>query len=123
MDLGFSRGPAYLHEVVMRQADPQPKLIENRQGFVCHLLFIDRATRYMWAFPLKSKSVSHDLLNIFFTTQHGFCNHTASKLTPQDRFIRSASDGFLAESQEFHTMARHHGYSIQRTASEAENSN
>ena len=110
MDLGLFRGPANLHEVVTRQADPQPKLIESRQGFVCYLLIIDRATCYMWVFPLKSKSVSHDLLNIFFTT-HGYRDRTPS----DHRFVYTASNGSLAESPEFHTMVARHGYSLQKT--------
>ena len=70
MDIGFFRGPRNLQEVYDRTADPQPKLIESRQGFVCYLLIIDRATRYIWVFPLRSKSINPDLIDLFLRT-HG----------------------------------------------------
>ncbi|KAI2501046.1 hypothetical protein MHU86_13400 [Fragilaria crotonensis] len=79
MDLGFFRGPSNLMEVYERHAPPSPKLVESRQGFVCYLLIIDRCTRYLWIFPLRSKSVPPELIRIFLQT-HG--NPVLEKTAP-----------------------------------------
>lgn len=70
MDLGFFRGPSNLVEVYECHTPPSPKLVESRQGFVCYLLIIDCCTRYIGIFPLRSKSVPPELINIFLQT-HG----------------------------------------------------
>ena len=57
MDIGFFRGPANLQAVLERTEEAQPKLIESRQGYVCYLLIVDAKSRYVWAFPMKSKAV------------------------------------------------------------------
>ena len=58
MDIGFSRCPMNLENVLARTEDSATKVIESRQGYVYYLLIIDCKTRYMWPFPLKSKVVS-----------------------------------------------------------------
>ena len=70
MDLGFIRGPANLQAVVDRVEEAQPKVIHSRQGYTCYLLIMDRKSRYMWTFPLRSPSVSIDLMDAFLSI-HG----------------------------------------------------
>ena len=57
MDIGFIRGPSNLAAVLARTEEAQPKVIESRQGYTCYLLVIETKSRYMWTFPLKSKSL------------------------------------------------------------------
>jgi hypothetical protein len=70
IDIGFIRGPANLENVFLRTEDAATKIIESRNGFVCYLLIVDRKSRFMWPFSLKSKSVPPDLLRTFLMT-HG----------------------------------------------------
>ena len=67
MDIGFFRGPANLQEVLARTQDAQPKIIESRQGYVCYLLIVDAKSRYVWAFPMKSKAVPPHFDSQIFT--------------------------------------------------------
>jgi hypothetical protein len=67
MDLAFIRGPANLQAVVDRVEEAQPKVIHSRHGYTCHLLIVDRKSRYMWTFPLRSRSVSINGCVSFYT--------------------------------------------------------
>ena len=116
MDIGFFRGPRNLSEVYDRTADPQPKLIESRQAFVCYLLIVDRAsTRYLWVFPLRSKSISMPLIDLFLRT-HGI--HT-----PCVKTLRTDGEGSLAESAQFRTLLITHGYLLEKTATDTSSQN
>ena len=115
MDIGFFRGPRNLQEVYDRTADPQPKLIESRQGYVCYLLIVDRATRYIWVFPLRSKSINPDLIDLFLRT-HGL--HRCVQKT-----LRTDGEGSLAESVVFRNILLSHGYILQKTATDTSSQN
>ena len=84
MDIGFFHGPANLMEVYERKADPAPEIIKGRQGFMCYLLIVDRSTWYMWVFPMRSKSVSPDLIQKFLQT-HGNRQASDSEDHPHGR--------------------------------------
>ena len=96
MDIGFIRGPSNLVAVLARTEDAAPKVIESRQGYVCYLLIIDNKSRYVWVFPMKSKSVPLTLLKTFLTI-HG--NHNSI-----NRRIRTDGEGSLAESSSCRTL-------------------
>jgi hypothetical protein len=115
MDIGFFRGPKNLQEVYDRTADAQPKLIESRQGFVCNLLIVDRATRYLWIFPLRSKSISLELIDLFLRT-HGL--HA-----PCVKTLRTDGEGSLAESAPFRMLLLSHGYLLEKTATDTSSQN
>ena len=115
MDLGFFRGPGNLVEVYERQAMPSPKIIESRQGFVCYLLIIDRSTRYVWIFPLRSKSVPPELIKLFLRT-HGNQNRVV-------KTIRTDGEGSLAESPQFRTTLAEFGYILEKTATDTSSQN
>ena len=115
MDIGFIRGPMNLEEVLARTEDSATKVIESRQGYVCYLLIVDRKTRYMWPFPLKSKSVPPDLIKTFLTT-HG---HPTSP----NRRIRTDGEGSLAESQVCRNIISQIGYTMEKTATDSSSQN
>jgi Reverse transcriptase (RNA-dependent DNA polymerase) len=121
MDIGVFRGPANLEEVLQRKADPKPKIIESRQGFVCYFLVIDRASRYTWVFPLRSKSVPPDLITLFINT-HGY-RDPALTSPLREKIIRTDGEGSLAESSEFRKLVAHHGYALQKTATDTSSQN
>ena len=106
MDLGFMRGPENLQAVVARTEDARPKIIHSRQGYTCYLLIMDRKLRYMWAFPLKSRAVSTNLMSIFLQT-HG--NSTASP-----RIVRTGGEGSLAESTAFRNLVAKNQFILQK---------
>jgi hypothetical protein len=111
MDIGFIRGPTNLQAVLARVEDVESKVIESRNGFVCYLLIVDRKSRYMWPFPLKSKSVPSDLIKTFLATHgHPSC---------PNRVIKSDGEGSIAESQTCRTMLSQLGYTFQKTATDA----
>ena len=115
MDIGFIRGPTNLQAVLDRVADVESKVIESRNGFVCYLLIVDRKSRYMWPFPLKSKSVPSDLIKTFLTTHgHPTCSN---------RIIKSDGEGSIAESQTCRTMLAKRGYTLQKTATDSSSQN
>ena len=111
----FIRGPLNLDNVLARTEDADTKIIESRNGFVCYLLIVDRKTRYMWPFPLKSKSVPLELLRTFLTI-HGH-------LTCHNKCIRTDGEGSIAESQQCHNMLTKLGYTMQRTATDSSSQN
>ena len=115
MDIGFIQGPQNLEAVLLRKEDADTKVIESRQGYVCYLLIVDRKTRYMWPFPLKSKSVPEDLLRIFLETQ--------GNSNCPDRRIRTDGEGSLAESQDCRNMFSKNGYTLQKTATDSTSQN
>ena len=115
MDIGFIRGSQNLEAVLLRKEDADTKVIESRQGYVCYLLIIDRKTRYMWPFPLRSKSVPEDLLTIFLET-HGNPNCP-------NRCIRTDGEGSLAESQDCRNVFSKGGYTLQKTATDSSSQN
>ena len=116
MDIGFFRGPSNLAAVVDRQEDPQLKIIESRQGYVCYLLIIDRKTRKVWIFPLKSRSVPITLISMFLQL-HG-------NRTPQRRWIRTDGEGALAKSSTFRTeLLNKFGYLVELTATDSSSQN
>ena len=117
IDIGFFRGPQNLQEVYDRAADPQPKLIESRQGFVCYLLILDRVTRYIWIFPLRSKSVSLALIDLFLRT-HGLQTTGAGT-----KVLRTDGEGSLAESTQFRVLLLSHGYLLEKTATDTSSQN
>lgn len=115
MDIGFFRGPGNLMAVYDRQAPPSPKLVESRQGFVCYLLIIDRCTRYIWIFPLRSKSVPPALIRLFLQT-HG----THARVV---KTLRTDGEGSLAESPQFRQILIEHGYTLEKTATDTSSQN
>ena len=116
MDIGFFRGPSNLEAVVDRKADAQLKIIESRQGYVCYLLIIDRKTRKVWVFPLKSRSVPITLISTFLQL-HG-------NRTPQRRWIRTDGEGSLAKSSLFRTeLLQKFGYLVELTATDSSSQN
>ena len=115
MDIGFIRGPENLDSVLSRTEDATTKVIESRGGYVCYLLIVDRKSRYMWPFPLKSKSIPIDLLRTFLTT-HG---HPTS---PNKR-IRTDGEGSFAESQACRNMVTTLGFTIRKTATDSSSQN
>ena len=115
MDIGFIRGPENLENVLTCTKDADTKVIESRNGYVCYLLIVDRKTRYMWPFPLKSKSVPPDLLRTFLTTHgHPTC--------PNNR-IRTDGEGSLAESQICRNLISKLGFTLQKTATDSSSQN
>jgi hypothetical protein len=107
-----------LEAVVDRREEVQAKLIESRQGFVCYLLIIDRRSRYVWAFPLKSKSVQPTLIDKFLEI-HGL--HSAP--LGDERYIRSDGEGSLAVSNQFRQTVARRGYVVQSTATDTSSQN
>jgi hypothetical protein len=115
MDIGFIRGPLNLDNVLARTEDADTKIIESRNGFVCYLLIVDRKTRYMRPFPLKSKSVPLELLWTFLTIHgHPTCHN---------KCIRTDGEGSIAESQQCRNMLTKLGYMMQRTATDSSSQN
>jgi hypothetical protein len=84
---------------------------------VCYLLIIDRATRYIWVFPLRSKSINPDLIDLFLRTTHGV--HTRDLI----KTLRTDGEGSLAESAVFRNVLLSHGYVFQRTATDTSSQN
>jgi hypothetical protein len=115
MDIGFIRGPSNLAAVLARTEDDAPKVIESRQGYVCYLLIIDNKSRYVWVFPMKSKSVPLTLLKTFLTI-HG--NHNSI-----NRRIRTDGEGSLAESSSCRTLLNTLGYTMEKTATDSSSQN
>ena len=117
MDIGFFRGPQNLQEVYDRAAVPQPKLIESRQGFVCYLLIVDRATRYIWIFPLRSKSVSLTMIDLLLRT------HGLQVPRMGTKVLRTDGECSLAESTQFRVLLLSHGYLPEKTATDTSSQN
>ena len=116
MDLGFIRGPANLQAVLVdREEEAQPKIIHSRQGFTCYLLIIDRKSRYMWVFPLRSRSVLMDLMDAFLAM------HGNPQVKP--RIIRTDGEGSLAESEDFRTLLSKQRSSLQKMATDTSSQN
>ena len=116
MDLGYIRGPSNLQAVLLeRREEAKPKVIHSRQGFTCYLLVIDRCSRYMWVFPLKTRAVPTTLMQMFLSV------HGNKEATP--RIIRSDGEGALAESTEFRTFLVGTGYMLQKTAADTSSQN
>ena len=117
IDIGFFRGPENLADVVDRKAEPSMKVIESRQGYVCYLLIIDRKTRKVWIFPLKSRAVPMTLISTFLRL-HG--NHDSNL----PRWIRTDGEGALAHSAIFRSdILTEFGYLIELTATDASSQN
>ena len=117
IDIGFFRGPENLADVVDRKAEPSMKVIESRQGYVCYLLIIDRKTRKVWIFPLKSRAVPMPLICTFLRI-HG--NHEQNL----PRWIRTDGEGALAHSALFRSdILTEFGYLIELTATDASSQN
>ena len=116
MDIGFIRGPTNLEAVVDRREEAHTKLIDSRQGYSCYLLIIDRRSRYLWAFPLKTKSVQPTLIDTFLTI-HGY------KGPAPDKVIRSDGEGSLAASAQFRKLVARHGFLVQSTATDTSSQN
>ena len=116
MDFGFIRGPSNLCAVVAHRADPAPKIIASRQGYVCYLLIIDAATRYAWVFPSKSKAAPTQLLDAFL---RAFGRHDSTVRT-----IRSDQDGALYRNDALRAMVLDkHGYVFEPTGADASSQN
>ena len=117
MDIGFFRGPCNLITVYEeRRADAESKVVESRQGFICYLLIADRCTRYIWVFPLSSKSVSPSLINIFLQTH--------DRKDRMVKTIRTDGEGSLSESAIFRqTVATHGYYTLEKTATDTSSQN
>lgn len=117
MDIGFFRGPSNLEAVVDRKADADVKIIESRQGYVCYLLIIDRKSRKVLTFPLKSKSIPLELIKTFLRI------HVSSDKSKRLK-IRSDNEGSLATSDAFRKeMLEEHGYMVEPTATDASSQN
>jgi hypothetical protein len=115
MDVGFIRGSENLESASARTEDAAAQVIESMGGYVCYILIMDRKSRYMWPFPLKSKSIPIGLLQTFLTA-HG---HPTS---PNKR-IRTDGEGSLAESQICPNMVTKLGFTIQKTATDSSSQN
>jgi Reverse transcriptase (RNA-dependent DNA polymerase) len=116
MDIGFFRGPSNLEAVVDRREDAKLKIIESRQGYVCYLLIVDRKTRKVWVFPLKSRSVPITLISMFLQL-HG-------NSTPHRRWIRTDGEGSLAKSSTFRAeLLQKFGYLVELTATDSSSQN
>ena len=115
MDIGFLRGPANLPAVVDRREDVQPKVINSRHNYVCYLLVVDRKSRYMWAFPLRSRSVPMELMETFLNI------HGNTQAMP--RTVRTDGEGSLAESVVFRRLLGRAGYVLEKTATDTSSQN
>lgn len=88
MDIGFLQGPSNLAAILDRQEEPQSKVIHSRHNFVCYLLVVDRKSRYMWAFPLRSRAVPTYLMRTLLavhghdTARHAQCVRTGKDPSP-----------------------------------------
>jgi hypothetical protein len=87
----------------------------DRDSYVCYLLIIDNKSRYVWVFPLKSKSVPLTLVQTFLTT-HG--NHKCV-----NRHIRTDGEGSLAELSACQTLLNSLGYTLEKTVTDSSSQN
>ena len=76
---------------------------------------IDKRSRYMWVFPLKSRAVPTTLMEMFLAV-HG--NKNANP-----RVIRTDGEGALAESNDFKMTLVGAGYTLQKTAADTSSQN
>ena len=98
MDFGF---------VQVKNDETSNKLLRSRQGFSSYLLIIDEYTRYMWAFPTKSKSPPSDIIDQFLIQY---------KRSSGLRRIRTDLGKELARSTLVRTTISKHGYTLEPTA-------
>ena len=104
MDFGFVRGSAYN----MKTEDGTT--VTSIYGMNSYLSIIDRATRYMWVFPTKSKKPPIEtvtkILNKF-------------KCNSEHRTVRTDQGGELSRSEAFATAISDCGFTLEVTGSDA----
>ena len=99
MDLGFIGGPSQNHT---KHHKPQTEQ-RSYEGHIAYLLIINAATRYIFAFPLKSKHPLIDTIDRFLT-KNGRAKRTLVTTSPK---------GILKNSKSFAKTCRLKGYSIE----------
>ena len=101
MDVGFIRGPQNLSELISREATtPGNTTIFSHDGYSAYLLIIDAATRYIFCFPLKSKSPPIDIIDKFLA-KHG---------PAKRKLITTTTNGLLHKSTSFTDVCTKYGY-------------
>jgi hypothetical protein len=104
MDVGFIRGPDNLTENIQgNNRKKTPTMQKSHDGYTAYLLIIDAATRYIFCFPLQSKTPPLKLIDAFLSK-----NGQAKK-----GVITTTPEGYLHKSTRFQDLCKKYGYSKQ----------
>jgi hypothetical protein len=102
MDLGFIRGPKIAKDGTGRPTPTRTQTAQlSHDGYSAYLLIIDAASRYVFCFPLKSRSPPITLIDRFLN-QHG---RAKQRLT-----ISTTPDGLLHKSTSFNEVCEKYGF-------------
>jgi deoxyuridine 5'-triphosphate nucleotidohydrolase len=104
MDYGFVRGTAYNIKT------EGGSTVTSIDGMNSYLSIIDRATRYMWVFPCKSKTPPIETVKIILDK---------FKSSHPHRTVRTDQGGELGKSKLFATTIANCGFSLELTGADA----
>lgn len=108
MDLCFVSGPTNLTDATAGKAKPNG-IMKSLQGHIGFLTIIDAATKYLWTFPIHSKTPPIQIIDKFLE------RHSVKKTTPGRAIITTTRDGYLARSKTYEKLLKEHGYGIDFT--------
>jgi hypothetical protein len=101
MDVGFVQGPQNLKELLCDSyVTPQSTTQLSHDGYSSYLTIIDAASRFIFCFPLKSKSPPIGLIDKFLA-KHG---------RPNANRISTNPNGMLSKSRSFAEVCKKYGY-------------
>lgn len=101
MDIGFVRGPKNLTELLGdTYVTPQKTAQLSHDGYSAYLSIVDAASRYIFCFPLKSKSPPIDLIDKFLA-KYGRAKSSTISTDP---------NGMLHKSNSFTQVCKKYGY-------------
>lgn len=102
MDLGFIRGPKLIKDSNGNRKTTKTQTAQlSHDGYSAYLLIVDAATRYIFCFPLKSKSPPLALIDRFLS-KNGRAKRSVISTNP---------DGLLNKSTSFAELCQKYGYS------------
>jgi hypothetical protein len=109
MDIGFVRGPKNLKEIMGdTHVAPQATSQLSHDGYSAYLLIVDAASRFIFCFPLKSKSPPIDLIDKFLS-RHGRAKAKLNESTSTG-LISTDPNGLLHRSSSFKEVCKKYGY-------------
>jgi hypothetical protein len=105
MDIGFIRGPKNLKEIMGNSyVTPQATSQLSHDGYSAYLSIINAASRFIFCFPLKSKSPPIDLIDKFFSKHSCAASRTIST-NPNSLLRKSTSFKRVCEKYGYHQAA------------------
>jgi deoxyuridine 5'-triphosphate nucleotidohydrolase len=104
MDFGFVRGSSYNIKT------EEGTTVTSLDGMNSYLSIIDRATRYMWVFPCKSKIPPIETVTMILNKFKCDNNH---------RTVRTDQGGELGRSKDFATTIAECGFTLELTGADA----